>query len=86
MRTKSIIALCALALGVVGAAPASAQEPRACIHAQLNCSDAPYPVTQPAARRPSRPLYNMVPPQVVHRDTQQQNAMAPCIHVQTYCM
>jgi len=86
MQTKYILALGALALGVLFAAPASAQEPRACIHFGTSCSDAPYPMTEPAARHSHRRLYDMVQPRVVHRAMPQQNAMQPCIHVETSCL
>lgn len=90
MPTKRIIALGALALGVVLAAPAFGQQTRACIHFQLSCSDAPYPVTAPAARPSNRALYNMAP-EAAHQDMQktgmpQQSAAQPCIHAQTSCM
>jgi hypothetical protein len=82
MQIKSILALGALTLGVVLAPPASAQEPRACIHTQTSCSDAPYPMTQSVAPQSHRRLYDMVQPRVAP----QQNAMQPCIHAQTSCM
>lgn len=115
MSINRIITLGALALGVVFAVPAFGQEAQGggCIHFQQNCSDAPYPVTEHAARPSGRTLYNVVP-RVAHRDMQktgaaegtqkiqneqhgyrreplfnyvpQQNAVQPCIHVQSYCL
>ena len=86
MQTKTIIALGVLALGVVFAGPTFGQEPRACIHSQTGCSDAPYPVTESATKPSGRRLYNMVPPRVVDHGMPQQSMVQPCIHVQTYCM
>jgi hypothetical protein len=76
MRTNSTVALGALALGVVLAAPAFGQGAQtvACTHFQQSCSDNVYAVTQPAAT-PAGPLYNLAP-QVTHHDMQKTGTAA----------
>ena len=82
MRTKCTVTLGALVLGICVAAPAFGQEIRACIQAQVGCSDTPYPVTQPWRKGAS---FDMTP-RVVDHGTSQQNTVWPCSHVQTFCM